>query len=41
MKMEMWLTARVDGSVKAVHVVLKDNVEAGQLLVELDIQETT
>ncbi len=40
MKMEMWLNARVPGKVRAVHVELKDNVEAGQLLVEIDIEES-
>ena len=39
MKMEMWLSARVQGRVRAVHVALKDNVEAGRLLVEIDIEE--
>ncbi len=39
MKMEMWLAAGAAGRVVAVHAVLKENVEAGQLLVELEIEE--
>jgi geranyl-CoA carboxylase alpha subunit len=41
MKMEMWLVARSGGQVRAVHVQLKESVEAGAVLVELEIEETT
>jgi geranyl-CoA carboxylase alpha subunit len=41
MKMEMWLVARSGGKVRAVHVALKESVEAGAVLVELEIEETT
>ena len=36
MKMEMWLHAGTAGTVRAVHVKLKDAVAAGAVLVELD-----
>jgi geranyl-CoA carboxylase alpha subunit len=36
MKMEMWLTARAAGTVTRIHVDLKQSVEAGTLLVEID-----
>jgi geranyl-CoA carboxylase alpha subunit len=39
MKMEMWLVARSGGRVRAVHVELKESVEAGVVLVELEIEE--
>ncbi len=39
MKMEMWLNARSAGRVVAVNVQVKDSVEAGTVLVELDIEE--
>jgi len=35
MKMEMWLTARTAGRVGAVHVALRQSVEAGAVLVEI------
>lgn len=43
MKMEMWLHARADGTVTALHVQLKDSVAAGSVLAELDLsqEETT
>ena len=37
MKMEMWLTATAPGTVRAVHVRLKDSVAADAVLVELDL----
>jgi geranyl-CoA carboxylase alpha subunit len=40
MKMEMWLTARSGGRVLAVHATLRESVEAGAVLVELEIEET-
>jgi acetyl/propionyl-CoA carboxylase alpha subunit len=36
MKMEMWLTARTAGTVGAVHVELRQSVEAGAVLVEIE-----
>ena len=39
MKMEMWLCADSAGTVKAVHAVAGEQVEAGALLVELDIKK--
>ena len=39
MKMEMWLHAGAAGTVRAVHIKLKDPVAAGALLVELEIAE--
>jgi geranyl-CoA carboxylase alpha subunit len=39
MKMEMWLNAAAAGTVRAVHVRLKDSVAAGAVLVEIDITE--
>jgi geranyl-CoA carboxylase alpha subunit len=36
MKMEMWLTARTAGTVRAVHAELRQSVEAGTILVEID-----
>jgi geranyl-CoA carboxylase alpha subunit len=39
MKMEMWLVARSGGRVRAVHVELKQSVEAQAVLVELEIEE--
>jgi geranyl-CoA carboxylase alpha subunit len=40
MKMEMWLVARSGGKVRAVHVALKESVESGTVLVELEIEES-
>ncbi len=37
MKMEMWLNAAAAGTVRAVHVQLKDNVASGAVLVEIDV----
>lgn len=37
MKMEMWLHARAPGTVRQVHVELRQSVEAGAVLVEIDI----
>jgi len=39
MKMEMWLTARADGTVLAVHAQLQGSVAAGSLLAEIDISQ--
>jgi geranyl-CoA carboxylase alpha subunit len=39
MKMEMWLVAGSGGRVRAVHVELKQSVEAQAVLVELEIEE--
>ncbi len=39
MKMEMWLHAGAAGTVRAVHVQLRDPVAAGAVLVELEIPE--
>jgi geranyl-CoA carboxylase alpha subunit len=39
MKMEMWLVALSGGRVRAVHVELKQSVEAQAVLVELEIEE--
>ena len=39
MKMEMWLHAGAAGTVRAVHIKLKDPVAAGALLVELEIAQ--
>ncbi len=36
MKMEMWLTARTAGTITRIHVDLKQSVEAGALLVEIE-----
>jgi geranyl-CoA carboxylase alpha subunit len=36
MKMEMWLTARTAGTVSTIHVELKQSVEAGAVLVEIE-----
>ncbi|MHB1249241.1 MAG: biotin/lipoyl-containing protein, partial [Polaromonas sp.] len=42
MKMEMWLSARANGTVRAVHAQLQGNVGAGSLLAEIDLaQEET
>ncbi len=41
MKMEMWLAARSGGRVRAVHVEIKQSVEAGAVLVEIEIEEIT
>jgi geranyl-CoA carboxylase alpha subunit len=38
MKMEMWLHAAAAGTVKAVHVNLKDSVAQGAVLVELELE---
>ncbi len=38
MKMEMWQHAGADGIVAAIHVVVRDAVSAGALLVELDVE---
>jgi geranyl-CoA carboxylase alpha subunit len=40
MKMEMWLAAKAAGRVSAVHARLQGSVEAGAVLVELEIEET-
>ena len=40
MKMEMWLCAQAPGVVKAVHVSVSDQVQAGALIVELELNET-
>jgi geranyl-CoA carboxylase alpha subunit len=37
MKMEMWLHAAAAGTVRAVHVKLKDSVASGAVLVELEV----
>ncbi len=39
MKMEMWLTARITGSVTAVHCKVGEQVESGALLVEIEPEE--
>jgi len=39
MKMEMWLNAAAAGTVRALHVQIKDTVAAGALLVELEAAE--
>ena len=39
MKMEMWLCAQADGTVRALHARAGDQVESGALLVELDINQ--
>ena len=39
MKMEMWLTARADGIVLAVHAQLQGSVAAGSVLAEIDIAQ--
>ncbi len=39
MKMEMWLHARANGTVAALHAQLKDSVAAGSVLAEIDITE--
>ena len=41
MKMEMWLNAGAAGTVRAVHVKVKDSVAAGAVLVELDTELET
>ena len=43
MKMEMWLSARADGTVTALHAALKGSVAAGSVLAELELatEETT
>ncbi|MFZ3127488.1 MAG: biotin/lipoyl-containing protein, partial [Rhodoferax sp.] len=40
MKMEMWLSAQAAGQVLAVHANVGDQVEAGALLVELELNPT-
>jgi geranyl-CoA carboxylase alpha subunit len=40
MKMEMWLNAASAGTVRAVHVQLKDSVASGAVLVEIDVAES-
>ena len=40
MKMEIWLTAHGGGTVRSVHVQLKESVEAGSVLVELELEHT-
>ncbi|MEK8034025.1 biotin carboxylase N-terminal domain-containing protein [Ideonella sp. DXS29W] len=37
MKMEMWLNAQADGTVRAVHAREREAVSAGALMIELDI----
>jgi geranyl-CoA carboxylase alpha subunit len=39
MKMEMWLNAAAAGTVRALHVQIRDTVAAGTLLVELEAAE--
>ena len=39
MKMEMWLCAQADGTIRALHAKAGDQVESGALLVELDINQ--
>ena len=39
MKMEMWLNAAAAGTVRAVHVQLKDSVASGAVLVEINLTE--
>ncbi|MFZ4478656.1 MAG: biotin carboxylase N-terminal domain-containing protein [Rhodoferax sp.] len=39
MKMEMWLTAQVAGTVAAVHATLGEQVESGVLLVEIELED--
>jgi len=39
MKMEMWLTARIDGTIGAVHAIVGDQVESGTVLVEIEPEE--
>ena len=39
MKMEMWLCAQADGTVRALHARAGDQVESSALLVELDINQ--
>ncbi|MGB4926861.1 MAG: biotin carboxylase N-terminal domain-containing protein [Giesbergeria sp.] len=43
MKMEMWLSARADGTVTALHTELRGSVAAGSVLAELELtnEETT
>ena len=41
MKMEMWVNAQAQGTVKAVHVQVGDQVESGALLLELDLPVVT
>jgi geranyl-CoA carboxylase alpha subunit len=41
MKMEMWLSARADGTVTALHADLKGSVAAGSVLAEIDLLEET
>ena len=38
MKMEMWLHASAGGTVRAVHVELRQSVEAGTVLVEIEVE---
>ena len=40
MKMEMWQNAKAAGRVTAVHVKAKDSVEAGTVLIEIQLEET-
>ena len=40
MKMEMWLCAEAAGVVQAVHAKVGDQVEAGALLVEIELSPT-
>jgi len=40
MKMEMWLNAAAAGTVRAVHVQLKDSVASSAVLVEIDVAES-
>jgi geranyl-CoA carboxylase alpha subunit len=39
MKMEMWLNARADGTVRAIHAQLQGSVAAGSVLAEIDIAQ--
>ncbi len=41
MKMEMWLHAGAAGTVRALHVQVRDTVAAGAVLVEIEITERT
>ena len=38
MKMEMWLHASAGGTVRAVHVELRQSVEAGAVLIEIEVE---
>jgi geranyl-CoA carboxylase alpha subunit len=40
MKMEMWLNARADGTVRTIHTQVSDSVATGSVLVDIDIDHT-